>query len=294
MTCATSTRSCTWTRWARSIRPGRAERHAVAPAPRLRDRHLHHRRHLPAPGLERRRRRHHQRRHAVDDRRRRHPAHRDAARAPGRVAAGCSTGSSCGSTCPAEQKWSPPRYQDIRAREVTLLSSPDGGALVRVIAGEVAGTAGPGVTHTPITLAHATLSPGARLALPWRTGLQRTGVRAGRTRHGRRRPAAGRDRPARRVRRRRHRSAVAADEQQDGRTPNLDVLILGGRPIREPVVHYGPFVMNTRDEIVQAFEDYQAGRLGQVPGGAHAASPRGRRRPQRELASRGASRSPPG
>src|SRR5690348_3202079 len=66
---------------------------------------------------------------------------------------------------PAEQKWNPPRYQDIRAREAKLLTSPDGGALVRVIAGEIAGHAGPGVTYTPITLAHATLSPGARLVL---------------------------------------------------------------------------------------------------------------------------------
>jgi hypothetical protein len=60
--------------------PGRAEGHALAPAPRLRDRDLHDRRHLRAPRLERRRGRHHQRRHAMDDRRRRHPAHREAAR----------------------------------------------------------------------------------------------------------------------------------------------------------------------------------------------------------------------
>ena len=58
---------------------------------------------------------------------------------------------------------------------------------------------------------------------------------------------------------------ISADQVQEARHPVLDVLILGGRPIGEPVVAHGPFVMNTRDEIVQAFEDYQAGRLGTVP-----------------------------
>ncbi|HEY5629199.1 MAG TPA: pirin family protein, partial [Candidatus Limnocylindrales bacterium] len=69
---------------------------------------------------------------------------------------------------PRDQKLAAPRYQDIRAGEVALASSPDGGALVRVIAGEVAGHKGPGSTYTPITLVHATLSPGAELVLPWR------------------------------------------------------------------------------------------------------------------------------
>ena len=68
---------------------------------------------------------------------------------------------------PAAQKWVDPRYQDIAADSVTLLRSEDGGALVRVVSGEVAGHHGPGVTHTPIALAHATLSPGAELVLPW-------------------------------------------------------------------------------------------------------------------------------
>jgi quercetin 2,3-dioxygenase len=58
---------------------------------------------------------------------------------------------------------------------------------------------------------------------------------------------------------------LGAERSQGAASPNLEVLLLGGLPIREPVVHYGPFVMNTREEIVQAMEDYQAGRLGQIP-----------------------------
>jgi redox-sensitive bicupin YhaK (pirin superfamily) len=165
---------------------------------------------------------------------------------------------------PAARKWSPPRYQDIRADQETLLSSPDGGALLRVIAGEVAGHIGPGSTFTPITMLHATLSPGAELSLPWRADFNAlVYVMGGRG-------TAGADR-------RPVRSAqlavfgggealrIAADSRQDGRHANLDVLVLGGQPIREPVVHYGPFVMNTRQQIVEALEDYQAGRLGRIP-----------------------------
>jgi redox-sensitive bicupin YhaK (pirin superfamily) len=59
--------------------------------------------------------------------------------------------------------------------------------------------------------------------------------------------------------------AVGAAAVQESRSPNLDVLILGGRPIGEPVAWMGPFVMNTREEIMQAMADYQAGRLGTIP-----------------------------
>src|SRR5262249_54533541 len=69
---------------------------------------------------------------------------------------------------PRTLKFAPPRYQDIRGTSVALLSSADGGALIRLIAGTLAGHAGPGSTHTPITLVHATVSPGASLSLPWR------------------------------------------------------------------------------------------------------------------------------
>ena len=70
---------------------------------------------------------------------------------------------------PAKDKWLPPRYQDIRGGEVSLLTTPDGGALLRLIAGSLGGHDGPGDTHTPITMVHATISPGARMQIPWRS-----------------------------------------------------------------------------------------------------------------------------
>src|SRR3954466_15928135 len=67
---------------------------------------------------------------------------------------------------PKAEKWAPPRYQDLRANEVALLATPDAGALVRVIAGDLQGHAGPGTTYTPMTYLHVTISPGSRLELP--------------------------------------------------------------------------------------------------------------------------------
>jgi len=165
---------------------------------------------------------------------------------------------------PRAEKWAPPRYQDLRAREVALVSSHDGGALLRVIAGDVAGHAGPGSTHTPMTMVHATLSPGARLSIPWRADYNALlYVLAGQGSVG----AEGR--PIRTgqlaVFGPGNALTVAATQAQESRSPNLEVLLLGGKPIREPVAWYGPFVMNTREELVQAFEDYRAGRLGSIP-----------------------------
>jgi len=109
-----------------------------------------------------------------------------------------------------------------------------------------------------------TVSPGARLQLPWRpdfnalvyvlagsgtAGQEQTPLREGQL------AVFG---PGDAI-------TVTADAAQSSRAPSFDVLLLGGRPINEPVVFHGPFVMNTRDEIVEAIRDYHAGRLGTIP-----------------------------
>jgi redox-sensitive bicupin YhaK (pirin superfamily) len=165
---------------------------------------------------------------------------------------------------PRAQKWVDPRYQDLRGDDVGLLASDDAGALVRVIAGDVGGHRGPGSTYTPITMLHASVSPGARLSLPWRdefnalayvlsgsgaVGVERRPISTGQL------AVFG---PGDAV-------TVSADTRQESRHPQLEVLLLGGRPIHEPVAWMGPFVMNTREEVYQAFDDFEAGRLGTVP-----------------------------
>jgi redox-sensitive bicupin YhaK (pirin superfamily) len=168
---------------------------------------------------------------------------------------------------PARDKFVAPRYQDIVAGKVALLSSHDGGVLVRVIAGELDGHAGPGVTHTPITLAHASLSAGARLEVPWPAqhnalvyvlaGAGSVGSSGQPIRSGQLAVLGAGEH-----------FVVSGAAQQPSSSPALEVLLLGGTPIGEPVAHYGPFVMNTQAELRQAFEDYEAGRLGRVPADA--------------------------
>jgi quercetin 2,3-dioxygenase len=160
---------------------------------------------------------------------------------------------------PSKKKMIPPAYQNLEANLVTLVTTPDATTLIRVIAGEIGGAKGPGSTHTPIVVAHATISPGARMTLPWNPhynalayGLAGTGT------VGMEEAPFGLGRLA--VFGTGDTITVTAGSHEP-----LEVMLLGGEPIGEPVEQYGPFVMNTRQELQQAFEDFQAGRLGRVP-----------------------------
>ncbi|MFP3989118.1 pirin family protein [Streptomyces sp. E11-3] len=168
---------------------------------------------------------------------------------------------------PAKDKMTDPRYQDIRGGSVKLLTSGDGGALLRIIAGELDGHDGPGVTHTPITMIHASVNPGAEITLPWRTdfnalayGLAGEGFAGAERRpFGMGQSVVFGDGDS---------VTIRAAGSQDSRSENFEVVLLGGLPIREPMAHYGPFVMNSHAELAQAFDDFQAGRLGTIPADA--------------------------
>ena len=165
---------------------------------------------------------------------------------------------------PAALKFSPPRYQAIDAQQLTLLASADGGALVRLIAGDLAGHSGPGVTHTPISYAHASIAPGAQLRVPWPEAFSGLAyVLSGNGYAGSEQRAVTAHQlvvfgPGSAI------TLAAADQQPDD-SPELEVLLLGGLPIREPIVHYGPFLMNTRQQIIDALDDYEHGRMGVIP-----------------------------
>lgn len=168
---------------------------------------------------------------------------------------------------PRDKKRIDPQYQDLQGADSALLTSADGGAVLRVLAGEIDGHKGPGISHTPLSIAHLTLAPGAQIDIPWSpsfnsivyalagsgsVGVEQSPLSAGQT-------ALLQYGTALRI---------AAAEKQESRSPNFELFIIGGEPLREPVVAYGPFVMSTKAEIVEAFEDFQAGRLGVIPADA--------------------------
>jgi redox-sensitive bicupin YhaK (pirin superfamily) len=164
---------------------------------------------------------------------------------------------------PADKKMVEPRYQNLDADTVRLLATADGATLVRLIAGTLGDHVGPGSTYTPITVIHATISPGSQLRLPWpahfnalayvlsghgSVGVERAPIRSGQLAVF----GAG------------EAITIGAGRDKEAAEP-LEVYLLGGQPIHEPIAQYGPFVMNTRAELQQAMDDFQAGRLGTVP-----------------------------
>jgi redox-sensitive bicupin YhaK (pirin superfamily) len=158
---------------------------------------------------------------------------------------------------PKQHKMTRPRYQEYASRELPVAKSADGKATVRVIAGEALGARAVIETRTPIVLQDWTLQPGAdvRVEVPRDLhafvyvfeGSARVGA-AGSEVHEGQMAVLG---PGTTVR--------LAGANGPGR-----LLLLAGAPIREPVARYGPFVMNTRDELIQAVDDFQSGKMGEI------------------------------
>ncbi len=154
---------------------------------------------------------------------------------------------------PRKFKMEAPHYQDLPAEKFAVAKFPGGEA--RVVAGELLGAQGPAVTYTPIIAAHVKLEAGASVELPVPASFNAY-VYA--------------------VRGSGHSSSTGFAKNQlveyrgDGggvqvtASDDLDFLLLAGEPIDEPVVSWGPFVMNTREEIIQARDDYLAGRMGRL------------------------------
>jgi len=165
---------------------------------------------------------------------------------------------------PKEKKRIAPAYQDLQGEDADMVSTADGAALIRILAGELGEHRGPGISHTPITITHVTVAPGGRADIPWRKDFNALAyVLAGKG-------SVGPDsHPL-------HTGQMAvlvegdvvrlqADVSQDGRYPNFEVFLIGGVPLREQVFQYGPFVMSTKEEVIEAMEDYQKGRFGHIP-----------------------------
>jgi redox-sensitive bicupin YhaK (pirin superfamily) len=156
---------------------------------------------------------------------------------------------------PAKNKDAPPRYQSIQKDEIPTVELPDDAGKVSVVAGEFQETAGPAKTFTPINLWNLHLKEGKAVTLPLPPGhtaalLVMSGqITANETTL---------------------RPGDLAVFEREGSELHFEinepaqVLFLGGEPLEEPIVGQGPFVMNSRDEIVAAFRDFEAGRMGEL------------------------------
>jgi len=157
---------------------------------------------------------------------------------------------------PAKDKMSKPKYQGITNEQMGKYNLPDNGGVVEVIAGELDGVKGPAYTFTPIEMYNARLKKGAKLTLNlpenFNTGIL---VVEGKVKVN-------------------NTEDASADHfilfKNDGETIELEaledsiLLVLSGEPINEPIAPYGPFLMNTREELVQAYEDFNSGKFGEL------------------------------
>jgi redox-sensitive bicupin YhaK (pirin superfamily) len=162
---------------------------------------------------------------------------------------------------PQQDKMMKPRYQEVPGPQIPTAQSEDGRVRVRVIAGESLGAHAVTDTRTPILYLHFMLQPGASIEQPVPYGynvfayvLSGEGLFGGDSRKvGRGNMAMFRPEGDR----------VLLEASEDADEP-LSVLLIGGQPLNEPIARYGPFVMNTKEEIGQAIEDYQSGRMGSI------------------------------
>jgi quercetin 2,3-dioxygenase len=159
---------------------------------------------------------------------------------------------------PARDKLMPPRYQDVKAAQIPQARSADGLAHVRVIAGEALGARAVIDTRTPIVYQHWTLKPGAAVTQPLDAAFAAfVYVFQGTARVGDRVVSDGQMAVLA--------SGAAVELAVDAaRSEAVELLLLAGKPLNEPVARYGPFVMNTEAEIREAIADFQAGRLGEI------------------------------
>jgi len=156
----------------------------------------------------------------------------------------------------AQNKAAKPGYQTLLKDQIPTVSLPDGAGTVRIIAGEFSGTKGPARTFTPINLWDLALNAGKSAELPLPNGHTTAFlVLSGELLVDGEREAREGDL----VIYENEGSGVAMRAKSDAR-----LLLLDGEPFAEPIVGHGPFVMNSRAEILQAFEDYQLGKMGEI------------------------------
>jgi len=162
---------------------------------------------------------------------------------------------------PAKDKWLRPKYQERNAREIPAAGSEDGKVIARVIAGEALGKSAAVATHTPIQYIHFSLRPGGSVDQPIPSHHEGMAyVFAGEARIGREGTVVREGQLAKLSEGDAVRLSIPPDAPG-----GAEILLLNGEPIGEPIARYGPFVMNTEQEIHQAMADYRSGKMGSIP-----------------------------